>query len=174
MKKQWYMLTLIGADRSGIVAQITNALFDGGCNLGEASMMRLGGNFTVMMMVDSALAKEDLQQLVKPIANELGLTTHLDMVAAELHHHLEPDLQISVYGADRTGIVARVTGGLADAGFNILDMQTDVGGSPDDPIYIMQMEGSATQGVLKVKSIVDSLKQEGVDVQINEIETLIG
>ena len=50
--KHWYMLTLVGKDRSGIVAHISAALFDGGCNLGEASMIRLGGNFTIMMMVE--------------------------------------------------------------------------------------------------------------------------
>ena len=30
---------------------VTRALFEGGCNLGEASMIRLGANFTIMLMV---------------------------------------------------------------------------------------------------------------------------
>ncbi len=174
MQKQWYMLTLIGADRSGIVARITQALFDGGCNLGEASMMRLGGNFTVMMMVDTPLNMGALEELVTPAVTDLGLTVHIDAIAAELHHHLEPDLQISVYGADRAGIVAQVTGALAGAGFHILDMQTDVAGSQESPIYIMQMEGSATQGVDAIEAILDELRQQGVEVQMSEIETLIG
>jgi len=48
---KWYMLTVVGEDRPGIVAKLTHALFEGGCDLGEASMMRLGGSFTIMLMV---------------------------------------------------------------------------------------------------------------------------
>lgn len=174
MHRQWYMLTLIGTDRPGIVARLTQSLFEGGCNLGEASMMRLGGNFTVMMMVDSSLTLEELRQLVLPVADEMGLTVHLDAVMAELHHHLEPNLQISVYGADRAGIVARVTGALAAAGFHILAMQTDVAGTLHQPIYIMQMEGHAAAGAAPIEAILDSLRQQGVEVTVSEIETLIG
>ena len=37
----WLMLTVVGTDRAGIVARLTDALYRGGCNLGEASMARL-------------------------------------------------------------------------------------------------------------------------------------
>ena len=47
----WYMLTVVGRDRPGIVSQVTLALYKGGGNLGEASMVRLGGNFSIMLMV---------------------------------------------------------------------------------------------------------------------------
>ena len=39
----WYMLTLVGADRPGITAAVTRALFDGGMNLG-AGPARAGGS----------------------------------------------------------------------------------------------------------------------------------
>ncbi len=51
MANNWYMLTAVGEDRAGIVAGVTKALFEGGCNLGDASMMRLGGSFSIMLMV---------------------------------------------------------------------------------------------------------------------------
>ncbi len=44
------MLTLVGTDRPGIVAALTETLFRASCNLGEASMARLSGNFTIMLM----------------------------------------------------------------------------------------------------------------------------
>ena len=46
----WYMLTMVGKDRPGIVAEVSQVLFEAGGNLGEASMARLGGNFTVMLL----------------------------------------------------------------------------------------------------------------------------
>ena len=47
--KQWFMLTVIGSDQAGIVSGLTGALYQAGANLGEASMARLGGNFTIML-----------------------------------------------------------------------------------------------------------------------------
>lgn len=48
--KRWHMLTVVGRDRAGIVAALTDTLYRGGANLGEASMTRLGGNFTIMQI----------------------------------------------------------------------------------------------------------------------------
>ena len=55
MSDTWRMLTLIGRDTPGIVADVTSALADSGVSLGETSMLRLGGNFTVMMMVSGEI-----------------------------------------------------------------------------------------------------------------------
>jgi len=119
-KPKWYMLTLVGKDRPGIVAHITAALYEGGANLGEAAMMRLGGNFTIMLMVQFAGTRHALEQAIATETESLGLTAHIDPIEARLHDHREPDVRITVYGADRAGIVAKVTGVLAEAGLDIL------------------------------------------------------
>jgi glycine cleavage system transcriptional repressor len=72
--EHWHMLTVVGADRPGIVAKLTEALFRGGCNLGEASMARLGGNFCMMLMVEGANAAT-LEQLVRPMTDALCVTS---------------------------------------------------------------------------------------------------
>ena len=170
----WYMLTLVGKDRSGIVAHVSAALFDGGCNLGEASMMRLGGNFTIMLMVQFDGTTKQLDDMMEPVADSMGLHRHIDRIDADLHHHLEPDVRITVYGADRAGIVARITGALAEAGLHILDMETSVAGTEAKPIYIMQIEGHAAEGVMALQSALDVVVQDGIEAQLETIETLIG
>lgn len=170
----WYMLTLVGEDRPGIVAQITRALFEGGGNLGEATMARLGGNFSIMLMVQYNGAIDVLQKLVAPLAKELGLRLHIDPIEGHLHQHLIPDVRVTVYGADRAGIVAQITGALADAGFNILDLQSDVGGSESRPVYIMTMEGIASRGIETIEAALQTATQQGIEVDVQAIETLIG
>ena len=170
----WYMLTLVGKDRPGIVAHVSAALFEGGCNLGEASMMRLGGNFTIMLMVEFEGRLKALDDLLEPVADSMGLHRHLDRIDADLHHHLEPDVRITVYGADRAGIVSRITGGLAEAGLHILDMESSVAGTEAKPIYIMQIEGHAAEGVESLQSALDIVVQDGIEAQLETIETLIG
>ena len=170
----WYMLTLVGKDRPGIVAHVSSALFEGGCNLGEATMMRLGGNFSIMLMVQSELNSKGLHDLVMPVAESMGLHLHVDRIEGGLHQHLDPDVRITVYGADRAGIVAKVTGALAEAGLHILDLESDVAGSADKPIYIMHIEGHAAEGIEALRAALEVVHKEGIEVQIAPVQTLIG
>ncbi|HEX9802316.1 MAG TPA: ACT domain-containing protein [Gammaproteobacteria bacterium] len=170
----WYMLTLVGKDRPGIVAHLSAALYDGGCNLGEATMMRLGGNFTIMMMVQFDGNLSALKHMVEPVAESLGLHLHLDRIEARMHKHMEPDVRISVYGADRAGIVARITGALAEAGLHILDMDTIVAGTEEKPIYIMQIDGHAAEGVEALQSALDVVAEKGIEAKLETIDTMVG
>ncbi len=170
----WYMLTLTGADRPGIVAKVTQALYEHGMNLGEASMLRLGGNFTIMMMVSGELEAEALEEALQPVARSLGLSLHVDEMEGGLHRHLVPNIMVRVSGADRAGIVARVTGVLADAGFNILDLESDVAGSPDKPVYLMQIAGIASVPLETLEAALAPLRKEGIEVNLSPVETLVG
>jgi glycine cleavage system transcriptional repressor len=170
----WYMLTLVGADKPGITAAVTQALFDNGMNLGEASMLRLGGNFTMMLMVADAGSAEAVNQAVEPVAQELGFRLHVDPIEGHLHEHVEPNVHVRVSSADRAGIVAKVTGALAHAGLNILDLTSDVAGSGEQPVYIMQIEGAADADIDTLRAAVADLAGEGVEVTIQSMQTLLG
>ena len=174
-KNKWYMVTLIGKDRPGIVSHVTAALYEGGGNLGETSMMRLGGNFSIMMMVEFAGSTKDLHDVLSTVTESMDLHLHIDKIDAKLHQHRIPDVRISVYGADRAGIVSKVTSVLAEAGLNILDLESDVAGDNDKPIYIMHIEGEATESVKALESALQIVKEEdGVEAELVEIDTLIG
>lgn len=174
MADNWHMLTLIGEDKPGIVAAVTRALYDLGLNLGETSMLRLGGNFTIMMMVSGPHDEAALAERLAPVIDAQGMRLHVDPIQAHLHEHLLPNIQVTVSGADRAGIVAQVTGALAQAGFNILDLESDVAGSAQRPVYIMQIAGVASVPVEAIERALEPLRRDGVDVNVNAIETYIG
>lgn len=173
---KWYMVTVNGEDRRGIVAAISRALTDAGCNLGETSMARLGGNFTIMMMVSSAA--EDgvsaLEGLLRPVAEQQRLHLHVDAIHAHLHDHPEPDVQVRVFGADRAGIVAEVTGALAEAGLHILDLNSEVGGTADKPVYVMVIDGHAGQGIDALEASLEPVRASGIEVSLTPLDTLVG
>lgn len=171
---EWQMLTLVGEDQPGIVAQVTDALYRGGVNLGETSMIRLGGNFTIMMMVGGDETTQSLMPLLQPVAQRLGLRIHLDSIHGALHQHRSPNFQVRVNGADRAGIVARVTGALADCGFNILELDSDVVGSAQEPVYIMTIQGFAEASLETLEAALEPLKEQEIDVHVSPVETLIG
>ena len=170
----WYMLTLVGEDRPGIVARVTQALYEAGGSLGEASMIRLGGNFTIMMMAALAGGEEQLGRALAPAVSALGLRVHIDPIAGGLHRHLVPNFQVRVTGADRAGIVAEVTGALAEVGFNILELDSDVAGGAERPVYLMHIQGFCDRSLEELQAAVAGLKTTGISVAIAAVETLIG
>lgn len=169
----WYMLTVVGRDRPGIVAELTAALYAGGAELGEASMLRLGGNFTIMLMVRCSQDRAGLEALVAPVAAALDLRLHVDEIEGRLHEAVEPDVVITISGADRAGIVAEVTRRLAGAGLNILNLDSTIAGTQTAPIYVMRIEGQARDGIEPLRAALAGLEDEDFDVSLHPIETLI-
>ena len=172
--KQWFMLTVIGSDQTGIVSGLTGALYQAGANLGEASMARLGGNFTIMLMVETQTDEAGLRRLLEPLARAKQLHIHIDRIEGRLHEHIEPNVRIDVHGADRPGIVAQVTAALTAAGLNILDLDSDVGGTADKPIYVMVIDGHVPGGLKAILPALETVRLSGIEVKATAIETLVG
>jgi len=172
----WYMLTLVGEDSPGIVAKVTTALFNKGLSLGETSMIRLGGNFTIMMMVNSSadVSSEDIDQVLGPVIDSLDLCMHLDPIEGHLHKHVVPNITVRVNGADQAGIVSSVTNALSETGFNILDLTSDVAGHDDNPVYIMMIEGYSDKSCEELQEAVDRAVMPDVDVTVSPVEMMVG
>lgn len=168
------MLTLVGADRPGIVARVTRALTRCGCHLGEASMIRLGGSFTIMLMVSGERSGAEVMEALAPVAAELELHVHLDPVVGGLHRHLAPNLQVRVAGADRPGIVADVTEILFELGFNVLELESDVAGEVGRAVYIMNIQGYCERTLEDIQAALTVLASRGISVDVAPIELLIG
>ncbi len=171
---EWHMLSVVGKDRPGIVARLTEALFAVGANLGEASMTRLGDSFAMMMMVrfDGDLA--GLEAVLLPVSSELSLRLHVDPIDGGLHRHLEPNVVVRVFGADKAGIVAQVTGIMADLGISITSLETEVAGSKENPLYVMVIEAFAQQAFSELQRRIRPLHDAGYEVSVSEIDLMFG
>lgn len=167
------MLTVVGTDKPGIVAQVTKALFGLGVNLGETSMIRLGGHFTILMMVSGDVSEEQISAAMQVPVSEMSLRLHIDPIEAHLHRHLIPNMQVTVSGADRAGIIAEVTEQLMIAGVNIIDLESDVAGTVDQPVYIMQIGGVTETPIETVVERMDALEADGVSINVSAIDTYL-
>lgn len=138
-----FAVTCVGADRPGIVAAVTGVLVDHGCNLEDTSMSILRGHFAMMLVVDGPVGL-DAATVEAALAES---ATRLDLVVAvraiddgvPTSPPGEP-WSVSVYGSDRPGIVHRFASLLADAGVNVVDLDTRMIGGPDRPVYVMVLE----------------------------------
>lgn len=134
-------VTAIGADRPGMVAAVTGVLFEHACNLEDSRMAILGGHFAMMLVVDpKGTDAATLEAALAQVGQDLALTIAVRPIADLAAHTTAGAPHIlSVYGADRPGIVAEVTKALADARVNIVDLRTHVTGS-DPAVYIMLLD----------------------------------
>lgn len=171
-------VTVIGNDRPGIVAGVTKVLYDLGCNLQDATSTILTGHFSMMLVVGApeGIDAGRLESELAAVAGELDLV----ITARPVHEaHLEvaaPTHMISVYGADRPGIVYRVAEHLAARGVNITDLSSRVIGGEERPVYALMLEVAAgAGGELSAEDLVADLadlKDElGVEVTVNAIDT---
>jgi glycine cleavage system transcriptional repressor len=135
-----FALAAIGRDRPGIVAAVATVLFEQGCNVEDSSMTLLRGNFAMMLVLASppATTRESLEAALRPACEAIGLTYDvLDVEdTAEVPH---PSHVLTVYGADRPGILFRVSETLAKAGVNITDLNSRLVGV-DEPVYALLLE----------------------------------
>ena len=128
MAERW-IVTALGQDRPGIVAGVTKALYTLGCNLEDSAMTRLEGEFAIMLIFEPPrrMRVEQLRKAFEPLERRLKLAVHLKPLSrletTKPIRRTRPYL-ISVYGADRPGIVFRVSELLANSGVNISDVET--------------------------------------------------
>jgi glycine cleavage system transcriptional repressor len=103
------------------------------------------------------------------VAEQLGLTVTVHQVRSDAPHGAPPDHQITVYGADKPGIVFHVTSRLSELGVNITNMDTRLTGSPGSPVYVILLE--VASGSVDLSTELDALRRDlGVDVTVQELD----
>ena len=171
-----FALSAVGADRPGIVAAVTGALAEHGCNLGDTTMSILQGQFAMMLIVagPDGLDVATLEDALARPARELDLVVAVRSVPEDLPVAAEGEAwAVAVYGADRPGIVHRFTSLLAGEGVNIVDLSTRVIGEPARPVYAMILELSLPLGLdgAALTTRLDSLARElGVECSTHPSE----
>lgn len=130
-----------GPDRPGIVAAVTGVLAERGGNLEDSAMTMLQGQFAMMIVVDvpDDVGPTSLEEELAAATGELGLTVVVRVIGPSDGHGAVDRASawdISVSGADRPGIVHRIATVLADAGANIVDLNTRL----LSPGYVLLLE----------------------------------
>ena len=170
--KREFVITAVGKDRPGIVAGVTEVLFKLGGNIEDSSMTILAGEFAMIIIV-SLPQKVDLgylEEKLDPVRRSLSLVLSIkELGPDELRRakgERETKYMISVLGVDRPGIVYRVTEILAEHGINITDVQTQMAGEKDQPIYTMVIEVEVPKA-LDMKAVSGELEERGRELKID-------
>lgn len=162
-------LSVMGKDRPGIVFAITAALYETGCNIEDSSMTQLRGEFAMILLL--TLGKKTTQKqltiAINRVAKNMRLAVYMKPLTtkeAAVGKRTGKPYIIAVYGADRPGIVASVTGFLASKKGNITDVQTQ--SSAKNTLYAMFLEVSLP-GNIKATTIQHGLAQIAETLEVS-------
>ena len=158
--KKWFILSLIGIDQPSIVARLSAGLCENNCNLGNSSMSRLGKYFTIMLMVEHNAGQGPLESIIASVCEPLQLNAHLVELSSGEQQYCEPDVRISLFTEDRMGIIEDATTPLAEAGLNILHLESNVGDADESGTYYIHLEGTVSQGLKTIYKVLEKLEKE--------------
>jgi glycine cleavage system transcriptional repressor len=138
--KRWFLLSAMGRDRPGIVADLARLIFACDANLEDSRMTILGTDFAVILLCSATRddAFDELSVGAKRLERDHGMTILLRALEGGPRHAV-PGRGTQLYrvraaGEDKAGIVAGICGVLAEHGVNIAELATrsrpGPGGSP--------------------------------------------
>ncbi len=136
-----FAVTAVGPDAPGEVAALAEALAALGANLEDASMTRLRGHFAMTMVASLDRPAGAVEAAL--LAAGTGLHVSVWDVTADAAPLLAGQpWRVTLNGADRPGLVARVARTLAAHGGNISDLTCRLVG----PLYVMTIEVDLPDG----------------------------
>lgn len=168
-----FALSAVGRDRPGIVAAVTEALFGLNANIEDSSMTLLRGNFAIMMVLAApdGVSAHDIDARLGPACERLGLVYSVSPVG-DVPETGHPSHTLSVYGADKPGILYHVSRTLAERGVNICDLHSKLVGSAPG-VWAVTLElalpGGLSSSALEAQ-LAGVARELGVDLTLNQID----
>ncbi|HOM82060.1 MAG TPA: ACT domain-containing protein [Armatimonadota bacterium] len=157
-----YIVSVMARDRAGIVAGVSSALYDLGANITHLNQTVVRGYFTIIL---SASLPEGVEiETVRRRVESAGSPGELQAVVAP-YAPVPPAVAgggeafiLAVLGRDRPGIIARVTGYLAEQGINIEEFTANV--VEGNLVLILSVRVPASLDIAGVQSAIEAVGQE--------------
>jgi glycine cleavage system transcriptional repressor len=169
--RRWFILSAVGRDRPGIVADLAQLIFECDASLDDSRMTILGNEFAVILLCSGTA--DDLAQRLETGARRLEWEHRLTVLLRPLEGQPRPPVpapgtrlyRIEAQGEDHAGIVARICGLLARRGVNIADLSSATIPSPS---------GAALYRMTISAEVPDTLGAEELEHALDEVGEQLG
>jgi glycine cleavage system regulatory protein len=136
-------MTLIGADRPGLVQLVADRVSAQGGNWLESRMCHLGGQFAGIVRVEVPSEKAALLAQSLAALESQGLRAVVHTEGAGGTTLAKGSLvNLEIIGHDRPGIVRQITGVLAAYGVNVEEFSSECVSAPMDGTHLFQARAS--------------------------------
>ena len=171
------VMTVIGADRPGLVQMVAARVADHGGNWLESRMCRLGGQFAGILRVEVAGDRRD--ELVNALrtleVDGLRVIIHAEGGAAIGKPTGGSLAAVEIVGADRPGILRSVSGVFAAHGVNVEELASERVNAPMDGGVLFQARATvfvpASVKLATVRAELEKIASDLlVDVKLAPVE----
>ena len=164
------VVTVVGHDRPGIIAEATGLLAELGANLEDSSMTILRGHFAMVLVASAEVTAEEAQRALATLANETLSVSVREVPDESAQVPVGPSYVLSVHGADRPGIVSTVTAQISAVGGNVTDLTTRLA----EGLYVLvaEVDIPATADMDELDGrLADVARDLGVEVSLRAVAT---
>lgn len=165
------VMTVIGADRTGLVEAVAKVVAEHGGNWLESRMCRLGGEFAGIVRV--TVAKAQQQALEAALGQLAGLTIVVRGDESSPNAGESILVTLDVVGQDRPGIVREITRALSAQGINVEELATECVSAPMSGEMLFQAKAKI---LVPANVALDQLRQtlesglSGLTVELTRIK----
>lgn len=140
-----FIMTAFGKDRPGIVADVSQIIYENSCNLEDSTMTLLEDEFTIILVFagrDEGSLEEQLLKECRRLEKDRGITAFIRALSDE---KIKPKRPFSAHtlhveGHDQAGIVYKTSRYLADHNVNIANLNSRMSHSPESGVAIYTMD----------------------------------
>jgi len=122
------VITLVGADRTGLVESVARVVAEHEGNWLESRMCRLGGEFAGILRVE--IPAEKKSALLAALQKISGLNVVIQPTQSAVVAALGRQTKLEIVGSDRPGIVREITSALARANVNVEEFFSELVSAP--------------------------------------------
>ena len=133
----------------------------------------LGGNFVIMMIINSDLSKTEQRDLLQPTADSNKLQLIVDSIDDFDPTHDFPEVSVNIHGTDRIGVFSYCMAILNDAGLEVISMHSDLLGKATEgkeEEFLNIINGRATLGMEELNRAAENLRNNKIDITITSVD----
>jgi glycine cleavage system transcriptional repressor len=166
-----FIMTAFSKDRPGIVADVTEVLYEHGCNLEDSTMTNMLDEFAIILLFTGKGdgLEEKLSGDCRRLEREKGITAFIRPVEAEERGKRAgvTTKTINVEGIDQTGIVFKISRYLANNEINIESLTSRRTTSPESgtALYFMEIKVQVPERI-SIEQLENGLSQVGEELNL--------
>lgn len=140
-----YIMTAFGKDRPGIVADVTQLLYESNCNLEDTTMSMLSDEFTINLLFSSNDNNivQTLVEKCRDLEQQKSISAFIRPLKERRIASQESSscCTIHVEGMDQAGIVYKISQFLSANALNIVDLKSTMKATPESgtALYLMDI-----------------------------------
>ncbi len=167
-----YIMTAFSKDRPGIVADLTEVIYENGGNLEDSTMTSMLDEFVIILLFTGKeeILEKQLSSDCRRLEKEKGITAFVRAVETAARETDEKfnKKTINVEGVDQAGIVYKISRFLADSDINIENLTSQRIISPESgtAIYTMEMKVQVPEKI-SIAQLEEGLSKVGEALNLN-------